>query len=207
MSSEVPMRKAILAAIPIKPFDIGKARLAPRLDSVARSRLGEAVAAHTTAAAADAGALVAVVTADTGVAGWARKLGYLVIDETSAGGVGLNGAAEAAMFEAARRRRPWAVVHADLPLATPGVLGSVFAAASRETILVPSYDGGTNVIASSDASFPFSYGPSSFHRHLAARPQATVVPSPELALDLDSTADLDRVRQHKTGRWLGAYVP
>ena len=97
--------KAILAAIPIKPFGVAKARLAGNLDARSRSRLGKAVAARTAAAATDAGALVAVVTGDSGVASWARSNGYLTIDERDSTRGGLNGAAEAVVFEAARRQR------------------------------------------------------------------------------------------------------
>lgn len=193
------MRKAILAAIPIKPFGVAKRRLADRLDAAARSRVGRAVAARTAAAATDAGALVAVVTGDPGVAKWARSHGYLTIREHSAG---LDGAAEAVVAEAGRRQRLWAVVHADLPLVTPRVLQHVFDLAESHTVLVPSHDGGTNIIAGSRSSFPFSYGPGSFHRHLAAEPGAAVTTHPQLALDLDTEADLSRVLRLSAGGWL-----
>ena len=42
-----------LAGVPIKPFGIAKARLAPALDAGARSRLGRAIAAHTLRTVAD----------------------------------------------------------------------------------------------------------------------------------------------------------
>ena len=54
----------ILAAIPIKPFGVAKARLAPVLGQAERSRLGRAIAARTAGLAAAAGAEVVVVTAD-----------------------------------------------------------------------------------------------------------------------------------------------
>ena len=200
------MSKAILAAIPIKPFGVAKARLAPRLDAAARSQLGKAVAGRTAAAAADAGALVAIVTADEGVAAWSRSLGYLTISEPSPSNDGLNGAAETAMYEAARRHRPWAIIHADLPLVTPGSLRVVFSKASQQTVLVPSHDGGTNVVAGRGAAFRFSYGTSSFHRHLASHPHSAVLALPDLALDMDTAADLDRARRHATGSWLKSYV-
>lgn len=201
------MSKALLAAIPIKPFGAAKARLSGALDAPTRSRLGKAVAARTAAAATDAGALVAIVTADRGVAGWARSNGYLVIDETISAHDGLNGAAEAAVFEAARRRRSWAIIHADLPLVTPASLGLIFSLAAAQVVMVPAHDGGTNVIAGCVTAFRFAYGKGSFHRHLASYPNASVVTHPHLALDLDTARDLTRASIDPAGRWLARYMP
>ena len=200
------MSKAILAAIPIKPFGVAKRRLADRLDAAARSRVGRAIATRTAAAATDAGALVAVVTGDDGVARWARSHGYLTIDERAVPEPGLNGAATAVVIEASRRQRGWAVIHADLPLITPAALLPVFAIARTATVLVPSYDGGTNVVAGRGSAFRFSYGPASFHRHLAANPRATVCTDPVLALDLDDKVDLHRALRHPKGAWMRALV-
>jgi 2-phospho-L-lactate guanylyltransferase len=201
------MSKAILAAIPIKPFGVAKARLSGRLDATARSRLGKAVATRTAEAATDAGALVAIVTADRGVAGWARSNGYLVIDETMSPRDGLNGAAEAAVIEATRRRRSWAIIHADLPLVTPASLGLIFSLAAKHVVMVPAHDGGTNVIAGRSTEFRFAYGKGSFHRHLASHPNARVVTHPQLALDLDTARDLTRASIDPAGRWLSRYLP
>ncbi len=200
------MSKAILAAIPIKPFGVAKKRLSDRLDAATRSRLGRAIAARTAAAAVDAGALVAIATADAGVAGWARSLGYLTIDETLAHGQGLNGAAESVVVEAIHRQRPWAVIHADLPLVTPGSLRLVFTMAQEHTVLVPSHDGGTNVVAGRGPGFRFSYGVSSFHRHLADHPRSKVATEPNLALDLDTKQDLDRAMSLPAGEWLREHI-
>lgn len=196
------MSKAILAAIPIKPFGVAKARLASRLDARTRSRLGKAIAARTAAAATDAGALVAIVTADRDVASWGRSLGYLIIDERISPQAGLNGAGEATLYEAAQRQRPWAIIHADLPLVTPAALNPIFAAAGRGLVLVPSYDGGTNIVAGTRTTLEFAYGPGSFQRHLARHPRALIHTDPRLALDLDTAGDLDRTLTHADGRWL-----
>jgi 2-phospho-L-lactate/phosphoenolpyruvate guanylyltransferase len=196
------MSKAILAAIPIKPFGVAKRRLSDRLDAPTRSHLGRMIAARTAGAATDAGALVAVVTADPGVASWARGLGYLVIDEDRAAGKGLNGAATSAVIEARRRQRPWAVIHADLPLVTPGALAGIFERCRIGSVVVPSYNGGTNIIAGNGSGFRFSYGPGSFHRHVAQNQPVMIRTDPRLALDLDTTEDLDRALQLPTGRWL-----
>ena len=82
----------------------------------------------------------------------------------------------------------------------------VFSAAERGTVLVPSYDGGTNVIAGTGSGFRFSYGMASFHRHLAANPDATVLTHPLLALDLDTGDDLARALELDTGTWLRALL-
>lgn len=200
------MSKTILAAIPIKPFGVAKRRLSSQLDAAARSRIGRAVAARTAEAATDAGALVAVVTGDAGVAGWARRRGYLTIDEEASDREGLDGAAEAVVIDAVRRQRPWAVVHADLPLVTPAALNAVFAAAEYSAVLVPSYDGGSNVVAGTGSGFRFSYGVASFHRHLAANPGTRVMTHPQLALDLDTVDDLTRAQLLDSGSWLSSLV-
>lgn len=200
------MSKAILAAIPIKPFGVAKRRLSSRLDATHRLEIGRAVAARSAAAATDAGALVAVVTGDGGVARWAQRLGYLVISETLSGSPGLDGAAASAVIEAMRRQRPWAVIHADLPLVTPGALSEVFALSRSRTVIVPSYNGGTNVVAGNGSGFRFAYGPGSFRRHLADNRDVTVHTDPYLALDLDTSTDLDRALGLPAGRWLHTLV-
>jgi len=62
-------------------------------------------------------------------------------------------------------------------------------AASNTTVLVPSQDGGTNLIAS-EGPFPFAYGPGSFHRHFASVPRATIISTAELSIDIDSPTQL-----------------
>ncbi len=195
----------LLAGVPVKPFGVAKARLAPRLDGPARRRLGQALALRTAGAAAAAGAEVAIVTGDDRVAGWASGNGLEVIPEPAPG---LDAAAGAVVAAAAVSGRPWAVVHADLPLVEPPDLEAVFAAlAGRQVALAPARDGGTNVVAG-EGPFPFRYGPASFHRH--ARRGAgryAVVARPGLALDLDTPADLHAALAHPGGAWLAAYVP
>jgi 2-phospho-L-lactate guanylyltransferase (CobY/MobA/RfbA family) len=59
----------------------------------------------------------------------------------------------------------------------------------KRTVLVPSSDGGTNVIASR-GWFPFAFGPNSFEHHFATVPTAAVMPSPELSIDIDTPVHL-----------------
>ena len=192
----------MIAAIPIKPFGVAKARLAPVLGTAARSRLGRAVAARTAVLAVDAGADVVIVAADDGVTAWAKAHDFRVIREIPELGGGLNGAARSAARHAALLELPWMIVHADLPVVTRRDLQLVFNAARTSPVIVPSYDGGTNIIAATDAEFPFSYGAGSFHRHLAKMPGATVVATPRLSLDLDTPRDLERARSLPAGSWL-----
>ncbi len=192
-------------AVPVKPFGVAKARLGPRWDAAVRARLGRAVAAHTVAAAADAGADPLVVTGDDGVARWARRRGFVVLRED---GPGLDGAAATAVRAAAGRA--WVFVHADLPLITPADVALVLdELASGATVLAPSTDGGTNVLGGHTSSFPFSYGPGSFRRHLrhgAVSGPVAVVVRVALALDLDRPADLMAALAHPSGAWLAPLV-
>ena len=190
-----------LIAIPIKPFGIAKARLRPVLDAIQRSLMGKAIAGHTIAVAQKTGAQVAVVTADDGVAEFAEGLGATVIREEP--GVGINGAAALVTDRAGEAGVPWLMLHADLPLLTPLDLE---AALDRFRpggyVIAPSYDGGTALLMGEEA-FAFSYGPASYHRHLAAAGEnAEVVVRTGLALDLDTPQDLEAMEQlGVTGTW------
>lgn len=176
------------------------------LDGRQRRELGRAMARRTATAAADAGARIAIVTGDAGVAGWARSFGYLVVAEGDGTGSGLDRAAAAATAEATRMRCRWAIIHADLPLVTPGALRKVFRAAQANLVLVPSYNGGTNIVAGGTTAFQFSYGPASFHRHLRSHPEATVICDSRLALDLDTATDLSLAATRPYGTWLRRHV-
>lgn len=187
-----------LIAIPVKPFGVAKARLSPVLDAPQRRRLGTTVAAHTVTTAVRTGATTVVVTGDAGVARWAHRLG---VDVVADAGTGLDGAARAAVAHAGGRR-PWIILHADLPLLDSRDLERPLVAVSDgRPVLAPSYDGGTTLLGATTEAFEFSYGPGSFHRHLqAAGGTALVVTAPGLMLDLDDPRDLAAVRHTLT--WL-----
>ena len=90
---------------------------------------------------------------------------------------------------AAADGRPWAVLHADLPLLDVTELVRALGAADRAgACLAPSSDGGTALVAA-EGTFAFAYGPGSFHRHQRTRPDAVVVVEPGLAVDVDRPAD------------------
>jgi 2-phospho-L-lactate guanylyltransferase len=174
--------------IPVKAFSRAKLRLAPALSPDRRQELARTMA---TRVVRSAGRLpVSVVCDDQEVSDWARALGASVI---WAPGLGLNGAVQEGVSRLGRDGVDLVAVAAgDLPLATD--LGWVVE--FRGITLVPDrrHDG-TNVIAvPTGAAFTFSYGPSSYARHLqqsrALHLPIRVVHSSPLAWDVDFPEDL-----------------
>ena len=173
----------ITLLLPIRGFD-GKTRLAGALEAPERRAVLEEMSLRAVKVGLEAGLRVQVVTPSEDVRSWAEELGATA---TGDAGAGLTGACAAAVDGLSGE--PWIVAHADLPLVTAEALGTVIEALGTGTVLVPSKDGGTSIIAGR-GPFPFAYGPGSFHRHLAADPTATVLTVPELSVDLDSADDL-----------------
>ncbi len=189
--------------IPVKAFGVAKQRLSSVLDAEQRSRLGKAIAARTMDTFAAAGGHVAVVTADRDVASWAQNLGYQVINEHAAMyGSGLNGAVAVGRATATIAFSRWVAVHADLPLINATNAENVVDAVdtTHHGVIVPSRDGGTNVLSGPVVSF--RYGPGSFALHHRQMPLADVLVSPNLCIDLDSPTDLAAVRRHPDGVWI-----
>ena len=175
---------AVALFVPIRDFE-GMSRLAATLDTVARTRLIRDLASRVVRAGIGAGLDVGIVTSDRDVRAWADRL---CVDSLVDPGQGLNAAASSAT---AGTRGPWIIAHADLPLVTAVALRRIAGLAEAgHTVLVPSLDGGTTIIASWGA-FRFSYGPGSFHRHLAAAPTAVVVSSAVLSVDIDTPLQLE----------------
>jgi 2-phospho-L-lactate guanylyltransferase len=173
-----------VAIIPIRSLD-GKSRLSASLDPTVRIGIIRDLASRVVAASVEASMHVIVVSADTGVASLVRDLGATVAADP---GTGLDDAARIGVDAAAGE--PWLVLHADLPLVTAAAVASVVdRVCVGRTVLVPSLDGGTNAVAST-GPFSFSFGPGSFHRHLAHRPDADVVVDARLGIDLDTPAHL-----------------
>lgn len=199
--------------VPVKAFGVAKQRLAAVLDSDQRSRLGKAVASRTVAAFISAGAHVVVVTADRDVQVWATDLGRVVIPEQpDVFGPGLNGAIAAGCAAATAAGCRWLAVHADLPLIRPAdarVCLDAFTA-TEHGVIVPSRDGGTNILGGAhdfaQEAIQFKYGLGSFSLHRRQIPLATVLVSPSLSIDLDSTIDLEAVRRHRNGLWIETVI-
>jgi 2-phospho-L-lactate guanylyltransferase len=182
---------ATLVLIPVKSFSRAKARLSPALDGAARAQLAERLATGVvTAVAAAAGAVrVVVVGDDPSVARWAEGLGARGITVVG----DLNVAATEGLSLARREGFERALLaHGDLlhPGALPGLIEA------EDAVIVPDrHREGTNVIAlPTRLEFPFSYGPGSFSRHVAAAAALgiglRVVDDLTLGVDVDTPEDL-----------------
>ena len=147
--------------VPVKAFAEAKVRLAGALGAEARAELARRLAEGVIRSAGYGP--VAVVCDDDEVARWASNLGAFVI---WAPGKGLNRAVAFGVSELeARGAARITVVHGDI--LDPSGLGAIPSVPG--ILLVPDLrDDGTNVISlPSGATFTFSYGPGSFHRHRA----------------------------------------
>ena len=174
--------------MPIRSFD-GLTRLAEALSTEERFALMRRLAERTCTAITEAGASVVIVTGDHEVRSWASESGFGLVDEPDPPGLDAAAAGGIAQADDA-----WMVVHADLPAIAPEDIDAAVTLLGGRSVLAPSHDGGTSLIAGSTPAFPFSYGVGSFHRHLAAVPDAAVLIRPGLALDLDRASDLDALR-------------
>jgi 2-phospho-L-lactate guanylyltransferase len=166
----------------------GKSRLAG-LPLDARAALREAMLADVLAACEAVGATYLVTSAQ----GLLRTSVALVMDE----GHG-QGAAVAAGLELAGRTgapAPFLVVNADLPCVTPRDLLALAGAIPEHGLaLVAAADGTTNVLAlSSQEVFAPLYGPGSAARFAALAP-SRALDVPNLMDDVDTVADLERLR-------------
>lgn len=189
----------VTVVIPIKSFTSGKGRLAGVIDEATRSRLSRALAGHVTATVAATGRTPLVVTGDADVARWAGTSRYTVIDDP---GDGLSTAARVGVSLAIDRSEPWLVLHSDLPWLTADDVDAVARPIEEGgSALAPSSDGGTSAIGAS-GPITFRFGSSSFHRHLAALSDASIVARPGLLLDVDDPADLRAAMGSARGAWL-----
>ena len=183
----------IVAGIPVKSFAAAKKRLAAAIAPEARIALSQEMARRTSTLLSEVGARPLILAADTEVAKWAKALALeVVVDQ----GSDLNQAASATVAIASGQ--PWLLLHADLPLLDSEVLATLLAAVGDgRAVIAPSRDGGTPAIGASVKAFAFSYGPSSFHRHLRllAPTDPTVLVDRRLAIDLDEPTDLEAVRR------------
>ena len=189
---------SVLAGVPVKSFAAAKKRLAAAVPPELRVALSQEMARRTCLLLARAGARPLIVAADTEVAAWASEHS---LEASLEEGSDLNRAADATVSMASGQ--PWLVIHADLPLLDEDVLSPVIATIARgDSTISSSRDGGTPVLGGSMAKLDFSYGPSSYHRHLRilAPTHPTVVVDPRLAIDLDDPGDLEVVRRRV--RWI-----
>jgi len=174
--------------IPVKAFSDAKARLAEALNPVERSELARSMA--TTVVLAAKSIPVWVVCDDDAVRDWALSVGAEVLWKPERG---LNGAVNEGVADLAERDIERVIVaHADLPHALD--LGVI--AGESGVILVPDrHNDGTNVaVVPAQSGFVFSYGPSSFKRHLQEADRlgldVSVVRDQRLGWDVDRPDDL-----------------
>jgi 2-phospho-L-lactate guanylyltransferase len=172
--------------VPVRDFD-GMTRLSDSLSPTSRGNLARDLAERVVSAGLAADLNVVVVTSNDEVT---ASMGPLEVAAWADPGGGLTLAATHAVERVGDE--PWIVAHGDLPLVSPKALRRVVQELDTATVLVPSSDGGTNVIASR-GQFRFSYGVGSFHRHLASVPTALVLTDPRLAIDIDLPAHLGAV--------------
>lgn len=180
----------MIAAIPVKPFAAAKQRLASVLPPDAREVISREMAQRTLHCVALAGADPVVLAADDEVEDWAGENGWAALLDR---GSDLNRAAQAAVEMASAHEVPWLIVHADLPLLEPATLIPAIRALSNGVpVISPSRDGGTTLIGAASHSFRFSYGSSSFQRHLheMRTDNPVVLVDARLAIDLDDPSDL-----------------
>lgn len=192
----------MVVAVPVKPFDAAKQRLASVLDPATRRTLSIGLAAHTLAAVVDGGAEPLVLSADIEVTKWANEQGLPVLIDP---GSSLNRAAAGAVEWAVRRGMAWAICHADLPLVGPSdIATAVESIGNAVATIAHSSDGGTSLIGTHRSDFDFSYGPGSFHRHLArlGDGKISVLSRLGLGLDLDHPSDLEACLSLPQGAWL-----
>ena len=140
-----------------------------------------------------------VVTADVDARRVAAEAGAAVVGDPGGG----QGAAVAAAL-GGRRSETVLVVNADVPCVRPEDLRSLLAVEPLDGVaLVASADGRTNALRlPGDVPFEPLYGPRSAERFVrAARARelaAVVVAIPNLADDVDTLSDLERIR-HRAG--------
>lgn len=186
-----------LVVVPVKPFASGLTRLSEILDQSQRANVARALAELCLQATIRSGLEAAVVCTDPAMQAWATSLGALAIEEDDRRPPGVDRAAIAGSTFASRMGRPWIVLHADLPLIRPADLESLAAGMSHhDSVIAPSYDGGTAALGGRGDGFAFSYGPGSFRRHLAASAahHPLIVFRPGLAMDIDRPEDFHLAR-------------
>ena len=138
-------------------------------------------------AAAQAAGDVLVVSDSREVVEFAARAGAETIAEPPPGG--LDAAAAAGIVGAGK----WAVIHADLPLVTPGDLREVVGLLDGgASVLAATHDGGTSLIGS-HRPIEFAYGPASFRRHLARLPESKVLIRRAFLMDVDTADDVRRL--------------
>ena len=198
-----------MALIPVKELSKAKARLAPVLDEAGRRELITAFYRDVLAAALDCPALdsVGVVSRDADALALASEAGAEAMAELGDLNDSLDSAAKTLADRGIDRVL---VLHADLPLVSAEAIETI-ARSSSDVALVASGDGGTNALVCPVGAFRFQYGPGSAQQHREAAWDADLEPElldlPDLALDIDTPGDLERLQSAiETGHLAGAHT-
>ena len=166
------------------------------LGDAARRQLAEAMLADVVGAALAVVAVLVFAPAGTPV----RPQASLVDDPHRGQGAAVAAGLDRAV--ALGLPGPYLVVNADLPCVTSRDLLALAGSVPEGGVaLAPAADGTTNALALAEAGlFRPLYGPDSARRYAALAP-SSVVDAPNLAGDVDTLADLDRLHER-----LGAHT-
>jgi len=194
------------AVLPVKRFSRAKQRLGESVADQLRMALAGAMVADVLHALSRTASLscTIVVTGEESVAGAARALGAIVVEDeaessqSAAAALGI----ERALAEGVQRVL---CVPGDCPALDPAELQELLGEHGPEVVIIPDRHGsGTNglLLAPPTAIAP-SFGPESCERHLAlaraAGAACGVARLPSLLLDIDTGADLDALRERLAG--------
>ena len=189
---------SLFAVVPVKDLGSAKSRLSPALDPVERVDLTLHMLDHVLTTLRKACVEnVCVVSPDNAVLDTARERGASPLSQESRG---LNPALEEARIWAIRQgASTLLVLPADLPLLTvPDILALLEEGKPGVGISPDKARTGTNaLLLQPPGVLPFAFGPGSFEAHLRlARERGldvSVHDLPNLAFDLDTAEDLERV--------------
>ena len=189
---------SLFAVVPVKDLHSAKSRLSPALDPEERVDLTLHMLDHVLTTLEKAGVgNVCVVSPDRAVLEVARERGASPLFQESRG---LNPALEEARLWAMRQgASSLLVLPADLPLLTASdVLALLEEKEVPRVVISPdkSHTGTNALLLRPPDVLPFAFGPDSFETHLRLARERGIDVSvrelPNLALDLDTTGDLER---------------
>ena len=189
----------IWAIVPVKPFNLGKSRLAGTTSEDDRIKLNTRLLVHTLTTLSEISEIsqVLVVSRDSNVLSISRDHGAKTVLEN--GSPRLNTAlTRATIFAQLHAIYGVLILPADLPLLSKYDILSLIEAASNPPVVVISpdrHEEGTNALLISPAGLiEYDFGPNSFERHCRnaklAGARLEIVNLPSLAFDLDIPEDL-----------------
>jgi 2-phospho-L-lactate guanylyltransferase len=199
----------IFGLIPVKPFRLGKSRLAGVLTDEERVRLNQALLVHTLKALSDVPDIKCfwVVSRDPNVLALARRYQARTILES--GNAQLNSALHQATASAQLSSSDGVLIlPADLPLLTSQDIRNILSKSSKPPVIVINPDRhrmgtmGTNALLMCPIGIiDYAFGVDSFHNHCCQAMNLhitlEIISLPSISLDLDLPEDLDYLQQSK----------